>query len=158
MKKMISLIRVSLNHDMNLFKINTKKQSTFSKVLLPLILAFYLMFLLGMYAKMMMDVLRPIHAEYVVLTLFSLAVVLMTLIEGIYKSGSLLFNCKDDQLLFSLPIKKRTVLFIRVFKFYMFEFLYNSLSHSFKSSKVGLIPNNFLYIEIGNLTSNIVLL
>lgn len=51
----------------------------------------------------------------------------LTLIEGIYKSGNLLFNCKDDNLLLSLPIKRGTVLFIRVFKFYVFELLYNSL-------------------------------
>ena len=33
----------------------------------------------------------------------------MTIIEGVYKAGPLLFNCRDDQLLLSLPIKRRTV-------------------------------------------------
>ena len=41
--------------------------------------------------------------------------------------GPLIFNCKDDQLLLSLPIKRRTVLFIRIFKFYVFELLFNSM-------------------------------
>ena len=127
MKELKSLIKVSLNHDMNLFKINTRKQTTFSKYVLPLILALYLMILIGIYAVKMIKLLEPIHLEYVTLSFFAIAVVFLTIIEGIYKSGSLLFNCKDDQLLLSLPIKKRTVLFIRIFKFYIFELLYNSL-------------------------------
>ena len=51
----------------------------------------------------------------------------MTIIEGVYKTGPMLFNCKDDQLLLSLPIKKQTVLFVRIIKFYIFELLFNSL-------------------------------
>lgn len=125
--KLISLIKVSLNHDMNIFRIYTKKQSTFSKIILPLIITFYIMFVIGVYAKLMIDALKPLHLEFIVLTVFSLLVSVMTFIEGVYKSGSLLFNCKDDQLMFSLPIKKSTVLFVRILKFYIFEFLYNSL-------------------------------
>jgi len=59
--------------------------------------------------------------------LFVMLTFILTVIEGIYKSSNLLFNCKDDALLLSLPIKKSTVLFIRIFKFYIFELLYNSL-------------------------------
>ena len=127
MKKIISLIKVSLNHDMNLFKIKGNKQGKVSKILIPLILALYLMFLSGMYSENFIKVLKPFHLEYIVLTIFSLAITFLTLLEGIYKSSSLLFNCKDDSLLLSLPIKKSTVLFIRIFKFYAFEFLYNTL-------------------------------
>ena len=127
MKKNISLIKVSLNHDMNIFKINTKKQSKINKIALPLVLALYIMGLFAFYANNLIVALKPIHLEYVVLTLFAFAISLLTVIEGIYKSGPLLFNCKDDQLLFSLPIKKSTVLFVRILKFYLFEFLYNSL-------------------------------
>ena len=127
MNQLFKLIKVSLNHDMNLFKINTKKQTIFSKIVLPLILAIYLMFFLGIYAAKLLKLLKPVNLEYVTLSFFAIAVVFLTFIEGIYKSGSLLFNCKDDQLLLSLPIKKRTVLFIRIFKFYIFELLYNSL-------------------------------
>ncbi|MBR2828409.1 MAG: hypothetical protein IKE70_04180 [Bacilli bacterium] len=127
MKPLLSLIKVSLNHDMNIFKINTKKQSKFSKVLLPLILTGYIMGMFGIYANELIKQLAPIHMEYFVLTLFTLSVSILTIIEGIYKSGNLLFNCKDDDLLLSLPIKRRTILFIRIFKFYVFELLYNSL-------------------------------
>lgn len=127
MKKLLSLIKVSLNHDMNIFKINTKKQNNITKYLVPLFFTVYLMGFLGVYSYQLMKPLRPIHLEFVVLTLFGLFVSIITLMEGIYKAGSLLFNCKDDDMLLSLPIKKNTVLFIRMFKFYIFELLYNSL-------------------------------
>ena len=127
MKKMLSLIKVSLNHDMNLFRISTKRQSKRSKVLFPLILTAYIMFAIGFYANTLIDMLKPMNQELACVAVFSLMVAFLTLIEGIYKSSSLLFNCKDDNLLLSLPIKKRSVLFIRIFKFYVFELLYNSL-------------------------------
>ena len=127
MKKLISLIKVSLNHDMDIIKVGTKKQSKASKVVLPLILTIYIMGVFAFYAFGMIAVLKDSHQEYFVLSLFSFATSLLAFIEGIYKSGPLLFNCKDDQLLLSLPIKRRTVLFIRIFKFYLFELLYNSL-------------------------------
>ena len=124
MKKLISLIKVSLNHDMDIIKVGTKKQSKASKVVLPLILTIYIMGVFAFYAFGMIAVLKDSHQEYFVLSLFSFATSLLAFIEGIYKSGPLLFNCKDDQLLLSLPIKRRTVLFIRIFKFYLFELLY----------------------------------
>ena len=127
MKKIISLIKVSLNHDMNIFKINTKKESKFYKFFLPIFFTIYIMIVMGIYSYKLMDLMKPMKLEFAVLTLFGLFVSLITLIEGIYKSGSLLFNCRDDDMLLSLPIKRRTVLFVRIFKFYVFELLYNSL-------------------------------
>ena len=127
MKKYISLIKVSLNHDMNIFKINTKKQTKLNKIILPLILAVYIMFLSGIYSHELMKMLKPIHLEFITLTMFAVSISLFTLIEGIYKSSSLIFNCTDDNLMFSLPISKRTILFIRMLKFYIFELLFNSL-------------------------------
>lgn len=127
MKKTISLIKVSLNHDMNIFKINSKRQNKISKVLLPLALTGYLMFIASIYSEMLFESLQTIHLEYAVLSIFGLIVSFISLLEGVYKSGPLLFNCKDDNMILALPIKKRTILFTRLFKFYIFELLYNSL-------------------------------
>ena len=126
MKKTLSLIKVSLGQDMNIFKINTKKQTKIGKIV-PVLLALYLMGLFGMYTVFLMDTLEPIHSEYIAITLFALGVSIVTLMEGIYKSGSLLFNCKDDNLLLSLPIEKSTVMYVRILKFYLFELVFNSI-------------------------------
>ena len=128
MKRLISLVKVSLNHDMNIFQVNTmKKEKSFSKVAIPLFVTIYIMILIGFYSYKLIDMLKPVHLEFVALSLFAIGISFICLIEGIYKSGSLLFNCNDDDLLFSLPVKKEDILFVRIFKFYIFELLYNSL-------------------------------
>ena len=127
MKKIISLLKASMTEGMNIFRISTKKENAFTKIILPIILTLILMGVMYSYSELIMDQLKPVNMEFVLLTLFVIFTSVMTVIEGIYKSGNLLFNCKDDNLLLSLPINKSTVLFIRVFKFYVFELLYNSL-------------------------------
>ena len=127
MKKLFSLFKASMSEGMNIFKVSTKKNNTFTKVGLPIILALILMRTMFSYSEEMIIELEKSNMEFVLLTLFVIITSIVTIIEGIYKSSSLLFNCKDDNLLLSLPIRKSTVLFIRVFKFYIFELLYNSI-------------------------------
>lgn len=127
MRKIISLIKANMSEGMNLFKINTKTKNNFTKIVLPIFITLILMGAMYSYSELIMEQLKPVNMQFVLLTLFVIITSALTLIEGIYKSGNLLFNCKDDNLLLSLPIKRSTVLFIRVFKFYVFELLYNSL-------------------------------
>lgn len=125
MKKLYSLTKACMTSDMSLFKIKTKGNS--KTTLIPLFIALYLMFMVWGSANSMFEKLKPMNLSYILLPLLAFSISMMTLIEGIYKSGSLIFNCKDDQLLLSLPIKRKTVLFVRIFKFYVFELLFNSL-------------------------------
>ena len=141
MKKLISLTKACMTDNMNLFKIKNKNQTEKSKKILPIVIALLILFSIWTYANMMIEPLVESHNEYVVLTIFVAITTLLTLVEGIYKSGNLLFDCKDDNLLFSLPIKKSTVLFIRVFKFYVFEILYNTLF---------LLPAMIAYVQYAN--------
>ena len=127
MKKTISLIKACMSSDMNIFKIKAKKDSKVSKLMLPIVLSFLIMFYMWVYANMILEKLEPLNLQFIALSLFVFVISMMTFVEGVYKSGNLLFNCKDDQLLLSLPIKKSTVLFIRIFKFYVFELIFNSL-------------------------------
>lgn len=126
MNKLFSLIKASMTEGMNIFRINTKKNSKLSKIL-PIIISLFLMIIMYSYSQFIIKPLRTVHMEFALLTLFILITSLMTIVEGIYKTSSLLFNCKDDNLLLSLPISKNEVLFIRIFKLYIFELLYNSL-------------------------------
>ncbi len=141
MKKLYSLIRACMTSDMKIFKIKTKKNSK-SAALLPAFIALYLMFMIWGSANTMFEKLAPMHLEYLMLSLFVFGISFMTFMEGIYKISSLVFNCKDDQLLLSLPIKRRTVLFIRVFKLYVFEVLFNGLF---------LLPIMIAYIRWGSI-------
>ena len=125
MKKLISLLKACMTDNMSLFKVKNKNGK--SKKFLPIFLALLLFFTMWTYANMLMEPLVQAHLEFTLLTMFVLVTTVLTLIEGIYKSSNILFNCKDDNLLLSLPIKKSTVLFVRIFKFYVFEVMYNTL-------------------------------
>lgn len=127
MNALITLLKASMFENMTLFKIKSEKKMKISEKLLPLGLTLMCFLLNGLMAQFIIEPLYENNLEHVLLTLFIIYTSAMTLIEGIYKSGSLLFNCKDDNLLLSLPIKKTIILLVRILKFYVFELLYNSL-------------------------------
>ena len=145
MKKLISLIRACMTENMSIFKIKTKSKKRITKMILPVFLFVMIFITMCSYADMLIDPLRKVHLEFVMLTIFVLLTSIVTLVEGIYKTSNLIFNCKDDDLLLSLPIKKSTVLFVRVFKFYIFELVFNSMF---------LIPAMYIYaknVNVGTL-------
>ena len=127
MKKYFSLIKASMSEGMNIYRISTKNKSNVTKILLPVVLTLFIIGSIYTYADTIFSQLETVNMQALVLSLFIIITSLLTLIEGVYKSGNLLFNCKDDNLLLSLPIRKSTVLFIRILKFYLFEIAYNSL-------------------------------
>ena len=126
MKKLYSLIKACMTNDMSLFKVKNKKNKK-SNIILFAFIALWLMFTIWANAQVLFEKMAPMKLQTLLLSLAVFAISIMTIIEGIYKTGSLIFNCKDDQLLLSLPIKRRTVLFVRIFKFYVFELMFNSI-------------------------------
>lgn len=127
MKKLVSLLKATMSQDMNLFRIRTKNESKTRKMVLPIFLFLVVMFSIGSYAAMFAEELAPMNLTYIILTMFIMLTSLLTLIEGIYKSQGILFEAKDNDLLFSLPITKSKIFSVRVFKLITFQFLYNSL-------------------------------
>ena len=126
MKNVLSLVKASLSQDMNFFNYSVKRNSgKFKKIIFPLILFILVAFSIGSYAFMMAKALHKVNLTYIVLTLFLFLVVILNFIQGIYKSQGILFEAKDNDLLFSLPIDKSYILFVRIFKLMLFQFLYN---------------------------------
>ena len=115
MKKIYSLLKACMSNDMNIFKVKQKNNNKKSKSLLPFFLSFLFMFAIWSNVNMIFEKIAPMHLQTIVIPIVVFITSIMTIIEGIYKAGPLLFNCKDDQLLFSLPIKRKTILFIRMF-------------------------------------------
>ena len=107
MSKIISLLKAVMSQDMNLFRYKLKKKSSkISSIMFPIFLAILVMAGIGTYAVMFAYELAPLNLTHVVLTMYILFTVVITLIEGIYKTQGILFDAKDSDLLFSLPIKK----------------------------------------------------
>lgn len=127
MKKLISLIKACMTSDMNVFKIKQKKNGKKNNILLPVGISLLIMFYIWSNSNMLFEKMAPLHLQVLLVSMFVVGISFFTVIEGVYKTGALLFNCKDDQLLLSLPIKRSTVLFVRIFKFYVFEVIFNSI-------------------------------
>lgn len=127
MKKILSLLKATMSQDMSLFKLKSDNHSKIQKRILPIFLSIVVMFSIGSYAFMLADVLAPNNLTYIMLTIFILVSSLLTLIEGIYKSQGILFEAKDTDLLFSLPILKSQIIFTKLFKLITFEIFYNLL-------------------------------
>lgn len=123
--KLLSLLKVALSEDMNLFNYKTKSNNRLSKTLIPIFLFFIVSFAMGTYAFILASELSKVNLIIVMLTIFLLLVTIMTFMEGVYKSQGVLFETKDNDVLFSLPISKQTILFIRIFKLLIFQYLYN---------------------------------
>ena len=124
--KTLSLLKAVLTEDMNMFKYSAgKNASTKKKILLPVFLFLVVAYSIGYYAYVIGKPLHEIGLTYVMLSLFIFMVSIITIIEGIYKSQGILFECKDNDLLFSLPIKRSQILFVRIFKLILFQYIYN---------------------------------
>ena len=127
MNKLISLIKAAMSQDMNLFKIKQKNESKVGKIVFPIFLAIFFMLCIGIYAFSIAELLNPMGLIHVLLSVFIILTAILTIFEGAYKSQGILFEAKDSDLLFSLPITKKMIFFIRTLKLMTFQFLYNSL-------------------------------
>lgn len=127
MKKLLSLLKATMSQDMSLFRIKARNESRARKIVLPIVLALVVMFSVGSYVAILAEKLAPSHLTYIVLTIFIMVTSLLTIIEGVYKAQGILFEARDNELLFSLPITQSKIFFIRIFKLITFQFLYNSL-------------------------------
>ena len=116
MNKLYSLIKACMTSDMNIFRIKQKKNGKKNNLLLPIVLSLIIMFYIWSNSNTLFEKMAPLHLQILAISLFVIGISFFTVIEGVYKTGSLLFNCKDDQLLLSLPIKRSTVLFSFYFK------------------------------------------
>ena len=126
--KTISLLKAVLSQDMNLFQYKSKKnKSKVGKMVLPVALFFIMCLCMSSYAFMLAESLVPLKLTKIILTLYLGIVTVLTFVEGIYKSQGVLFDAKDIDLLFSLPIKRGTIIFVRIFKLLLFEILFNMM-------------------------------
>jgi ABC-2 type transport system permease protein len=91
----------------------------------PIFLAILVMAGIGTYAVMFAYELAPLNLTHVVLTMYILFTVVITLIEAIYKTQGILFDAKDNDLLFSMPIKRTIIFTSRLIKLLAFQYIFD---------------------------------
>ena len=126
MKKLFSLLKAVLSQDMSMFKYKTgNNASKVKKTLFPIFLFLIVSLSISFYTYMIAEPLHKVNLTFVMLSMFLALVTILTFMSGIYKSQGILFEAKDNDLLFSLPIKRSSILFLRIFKLVLFQYIYN---------------------------------
>ena len=125
MKQTLSLLKVLLKDGLNILKIKSNdNKSKIKKILFPLILFALLMYSVGVYAYMFAKPLHDVNLTYICLSLFIMLISAFIILQGFFKVQGVLFECKDNDLLFSLPIKKEKIFLTRLLKFLIFQYVY----------------------------------
>lgn len=127
MNKVLALLKASFSEGMSFFRISGRNRSKFTQTGVPIIVGALFMIAMGDYGYELMNILADTGMEYVALTIFAILTAMIIVLEGVYKTSGLLFNCRDDNIVLALPIKKSTVFLIRVMKFYLFEVMVGAL-------------------------------
>lgn len=123
---MFSLIKAAFSQDMNIFRYKSKRNSSKrQKLILPIFLFCMIVISISLYAYEIAEMLKPSNLTYVMLSMFLILTTMITLVEGIYKAQGIMFEAKDNDLLFSLPIKKSKILFVRLLKILVFQYIFN---------------------------------
>ena len=125
--KLFSLLRATLSQDMNLFKYEFKNDSKVSKKVFPVLLFLMVSASLGVLIYRVAKPLASLNLTFIILSICIIGVTILSFFEGIVKSQGIIFESKDNDLLLSLPIKKSYIIFVRITKLLIFEYLYNLL-------------------------------
>lgn len=128
MKKSISLIKAVMSQDMELFKYKAKaNSSSMTKILTPIILGSIIMLSIGAMFFSFAEMLNEASTPLIILAISTVLPCMLAVMEGVYKSQSVLFEAKDTEMLFALPISKKMILVTRILKLYVFQLLYSLL-------------------------------
>ena len=122
MSKLSSLLKATMSEGLQLF--NYRGKTARSRRMMPFILATLIGLMMLSSGCAMMVELKENGAETAILSLYTLITAAIIIMEGVYKSGDLLFKPRDNDTLLAMPIKKSTIVTARIIKFYVFEMLY----------------------------------
>src|SRR5574344_18679 len=127
MNKLISVLKATMSGDMNIFKVKNQKTSNKRKTMLnKVLIGFLILTFLIMsftYAYMFAELLKTVNKTYVMLEIFGIMVSIIALMECVYKSQGILFEARDNDLWFSMPITKKKIMSARLIKLLTFEYI-----------------------------------
>ena len=120
MSKLFSLLKATMSDGIQIFNYRAKTER--AKRVVPILLAVFVAVMMFFSASSMM--LGEDSNASAALSLYVIITTIVIIAEGIYKSGDLLFKPRDNDMLLAMPLKKSTIIFARIVKFYVFELLY----------------------------------
>lgn len=122
MNKLVYLLKASMAGGVQLFNYRGKTER--SRRLMPIILGLLIGALMLFSALAMTVELNADNNATAILSLYTLVTTIIIVMEGSYKAIDLLFKPRDNDMLLAMPIKRSTIVFTRMIKFYLFEMVY----------------------------------
>ena len=120
MSKLFSLLKATMSDGIQIFNYSAKTER--ARKVVPILLAVFVgIMMFFSVSSMMMGEDGDASAA---LSLYVIITSIVIIMEGIYKSGDLLFKPRDNDSLLAMPLKKSTIVSARIIRFYVFELLY----------------------------------
>lgn len=123
MSKLFSLLKANLAGGIQLFNYQTNQKERSGRAV-PFLLALLVGVMMLFSSIVMADELKEEGQTSVLLSLYTIVTTVIIIMEGTYKSGDLLFRPRDNDTLLAMPIKRSTIVLMRMIKFYIFEMVY----------------------------------
>lgn len=122
MSKLVSLLKASMSGGVQLFNYRGKTER--SRRMMPIVLGLLIGGLMLVNALVMTTEFKKDGNEMAILSLYTLITTIIIVMEGSYKAIDLLFKPRDNDMLLAMPIKRSSIVFVRMIKFYLFELVY----------------------------------
>ena len=122
MGKLSSLLKATMSGGLQLFNYQAKSEG--AKRVMPLILGALIGLMMLLSATSITSELSESGTESAILSLYTMITTIIIVMEGSYKAGDLLFKPRDNDMLLAMPIKRSTIVFARMIRFYLFEMVY----------------------------------
>ena len=136
--KLVVLLKINF---VNSLKLNKLKKQSLSKKILFLLLAFYIaftvLFSIGFYLSEFLNILISSNMASLFIPLVLAISLFLLIFMTIYNAKSTLFECLDNDLLLSMPIKNSTIILSRIFNLFIYNFLLSTFI---------LVPSSIIYI------------
>lgn len=147
--KILTLLKAdrhSLNIlNMDLAKDKFKKISTNAFIVIVIAALCYSV---GLLANVMAEPLYKEGYTYVMLAIMIFVSLILCIVNTIYKSQGMLFNSKDNDLLLSLPIEKKTILASRIIKLMLSQYIWTAII---------LVPSLVIYVYYEGISLSLII-
>ena len=127
MKKFFALLKVSVKSMLlsssNMGRKNRKKAATGVGVMV--LIAFFGLYMSGLYSSLLMSVLAPIQMEVLVFIFMGIAALVSGLVFTAMAAKGVVFGGKDNDLLLSMPVSTTSLMASRVSAIYLENLLFS---------------------------------
>ena len=128
MKELYYLIKINFLNTFKIHKFSSK--STVKKIIWILLFLYVLaslLFTAGFQIYNLLDILIGIKMEILFIPLMFVLNLLITILTSVYNTKGTLFECKDNDLLLSMPIKNSKIMVSRFLSLYLYNMFFSLL-------------------------------